>query len=363
MRTCIIILLLSSILVAQEDPRGAYKQAKTMRGQAKKDYASEQASRFASSATGSDHRYMGYLWRWAGEPSKAADSSAAYLAEPTTTNPKNRAVEMLNRVISLLEAKRWSDVPAATGQYYSEFSGQKYTGRMRFSEGRAYRMMGNMVQAIEAFEKGSVAGYKLCNYEIVDSYVQLGRYQDASTAASETDDGSSRYSSLVRALPNLGKPMPKLPFDFWAGTELALSEVKEKPAVFAFWTTMGGKSRRLIHGVTNKWQETYSGKVNCIGPAVYVKFDPTTMRIVDEMTSATEQSFIADWHSQYNVKYSLALLSDSTLHELCGIDPAKPVLPAFAVSDKQGRLRYVRVGGSAWEIEAVETMIKRVASE
>jgi len=59
----------------------------------------------------------------------------------------------------------------------------------------------------------------------------------------------------------------------------------------------------------------------------------------------------------------LCTLKDSTLHDFCGVDPAHPVLPAFALGDAKGRLRYVRVGAGPWASEAMELMIKRVLSE
>ena len=51
------------------------------------------------------------------------------------------------------------------------------------------------------------------------------------------------------------------------------------------------------------------------------------------------------------------------LHDLCGVDPAYPALPAFAMSGKKGRLRYVRVGPEAATIEALESMSNRLLKE
>ena len=87
------------------------------------------------------------------------------------------------------------------------------------------------------------------------------------------------------------------------------------------------------------------------------------MKTVDEMSPSTEQGFVEDWHDQYEVEYPLVLMSDDALHTFCGVDPFRPALPAFAISDKKGVLRYVRVGSSAYELEAVEAMLTRITSE
>ncbi|MHC4549307.1 MAG: hypothetical protein ACYTEZ_11085 [Planctomycetota bacterium] len=364
-RIALTLFLLTPLLTAQDDPRDAYKQAKGMRRKSeKKAYAADAAARFAATAQGNDHRYMGYLWRWAGEPGKSADSFGAYLAEVKDTKPQNRALAMLERAISLVDARRFGAVPSAAQEYYGEFPGHKYIGRIRFYEARAHRMEGRLDRALDAFQAGAVAGHGPSKYEKVDCLIQLGRYREAGAAAREQDDGSARYSTLMRAMPNLGLPLPKPAFDYWTGTELAWAEVKERPVVWSFWSTMAKyRLNQGIHEITNTWRRDYSGKVHCIGPAVYLKFDPVSMKYVDDMTQRDEQEFISDWYEQYKLEYPLVLMSDASLHERCGINPDKPALPAFALSDKKGVLRYVRVGGSDWEVEAVEAMMRQLIKE
>lgn len=363
-RILLSLFLLAPFLAAQDGPRDAYKRGRVMRGEKQKQFAAEQAAMFAGTAKGNDHRYMGYLWRWAGEHGKAADSFGAYLREMASAKAKNRELIAFERTRSLVDARQWGAVPTAAQDYLAEFRGQKRTGWIRFLEGRAYRATGKLDLALDAFQGAEVAGDKRATYETVDCLVQLGRYREAIKAANEKDDGSTRFSTMIRALPNLGLPLPKrLAFDFWAGTELATSEVKETCALWAFWSTNGGRSRKLIHQVANNWQKKYKGKLNCIGPHAYTKFDPFAMKTIDDMSPATEQQFVSDWHDQYEVEYPLVLMADNALHALCGVDPYKPALPSFAISDKKGVLRYVRVGSSAFELEAVEAMLSRVTSE
>jgi len=363
-RTFLFLLLLAPLLTAQDDARAAYKRGRTMRGEQKKQFAAEQAATFAGTASGNDHRYMGYLWTWAEEHGKAADSFGAYLREMTSAKPKNRELIAFERTRSLVNAKRWGAVSTAAQDYLREFRGQKRTGWIRFLEGRAHRASGKLDLALDAFQGAEVADYKNAKYEMVDCLVQMSRYREAIALAREKDDGSSRFATMLRALPSLGLPLPKrLAFDHWAGTELATSEVKEKPALWAFWSTNGGKSRRLIHKITNHWSNRFKGKLHCLGPHVYTKFDPSEMRTVEEMSPSAEQGFVEDWHDQYGVEYPLVLMSNDALHELCGVDPLRPALPTFAISDKKGVLRYVRVGSLPYELEAVEAMLTKVTSE
>ena len=364
-RTLLFLLLLAPLLAAQDTAQAAYKRGRTMRGEKQKQFAAEQAARFAGIAKGNDHRYMGFLWRWAGEDGKAADSFGAYLREMASAKAKNRELISFERTRSLVDAKRWGAVPAAAQDYLAEFRGQKRTGWIRFLEGRACRATGKLEQALESFQGAEIAGDKRAKYETVDCLVQLGKYPEASQALNDKDDGSSRFATMRRALPNLGLPLPKrLAFDYWAGTELATSEVMEKPALWAFWSTKNTrKSMWLIHRVANEWATQFKGKLNCLGPHAYTKFDPIKMKTVDEMSAATEQGFVADWYDQYKLEYPLVLMADHALHARCGVDPLLPALPAFAVSDKKGVLRYVRVGSSDFELEAVEAMLTRVTSE
>lgn len=363
-RTFLSLLLLASFLGAQDSPRDAYKRGRVMRGEKKKQFAAEQAAIHASTAKGNDHRYMGYLWRWAEEYGKAADSFGSYLREMASAKAKNRELISFERTRSLVDAKQWGAVPTAAQDYLAEFRGQKRTGWIRFLEGRAYRSTGKLDLALDAFQGAAIAGDKRAKYETVDCLVQMGRYREAITAANEKDDGSTRFSTMIRALPNLGLPLPKrIAFDFWTGTELANSEVKETCALWAFWSTNGGRSRRLIHRRANAWQKQFKGKLHCIGPHAYTKFDPFAMKTIDDMSPATEQGFVSDWYEQYEVEYPLVLMADNALHSLCGVDPYRPALPTFAISDKKGVLRYVRVGASTFELEAVQAMLVRVTSE
>ncbi|MHC4491996.1 MAG: hypothetical protein ACYTDU_10265 [Planctomycetota bacterium] len=363
-RTLLSLFLLASFLAAQDSPRDAYKRGRGMRGAKQKQFAAEQAAMFASTAKGNDHRFMGILWQWAGEHGKAADSFGAYLREMPSAKAKNRERIAFERTRSLADAKRYGAVSAAAQDYLAEFRGQPRTGWIRFIEGRAYRASGKLDLALDAFQGAEVAGYKNAKYETVDCLVQMSRYREATKAANEKSDGSTRFATMTRALPNLGLPLPKrLAFDYWAGTELATSEVKEKPALWAFWSTNGGKSRRLIHRVTANWAKQFKGKLNCIGPHAYTKFDPVTMQTVEDMLPAAEQGVINEWYDQYEVEYPLVLMSDNALHALCGVDPYLPALPSFAISDKKGVLRYARVGASGFELEAVEAMLTKVTSE
>ncbi len=363
-RTLLFLFLLAPLLTAQDSLQAAYKRGVRMRGRKQKQFAAEQVAVFAGTAKGNDHRYMGFLQFWAGGYGKAADSFGAYLREMPQAKAKNRELIAFEWTRSLVDARRWGAVSAAAQDYLAEFRGQKRTGWIRFLEGRAYRASGKLDLALDAFEGADVAGHKSARYETVDCLVQMGRYREAIKAADEKNDGSTRFATIIRALPNLGLALPKrLAFDFWAGTELATSEVKERAALWAFWSTNGGRSRKLIHKVANNWAKQFKGKLHCIGPHAYTRFDPFSMKTVDDMSPAAEQGFVRDWYDQYEVEYPLVLMSDNALHERCGVDPYKPALPSFAISDKKGVLRYVRVGASAWELEAVEAMLTKVTSE
>ncbi len=100
-----------------------------------------------------------------------------------------------------------------------------------------------------------------------------------------------------------------------------------------------------------------------MGPALYVKFNPTNMKTIGDMSKREEQGYISGWKDQYYLKYNLIVLNNTVLHALCGVDPAYPALPAFAMSDNKGRLRYVRVGPEAATTEAIDAMFRRLLKE
>jgi len=361
-RIVLTLLILTSALLAQEDVKAAYKQAHAMRGDAQKTFAAEQAARFDGQAAPADNLYLGYLWTYAENWSKAAEAFAAFLkAEPKSVNAPNA---LLQEAICLCSCGRYGEVPAVVKTFRDEHSGHKYLPRMRFCEGRALRMTGDLEGALAAFRAGSTGGFENAHYEVVDCLLQLGRYDEAKSVMAEQGGTSTRYTTARAALPHLGQPLPKaLPFDFWTGTELASAELHEQPVVFDFWSTKGGRSRNLIHELGNRWAKEYAGKVLVVGPTVYLKFDPVTMKTEDDMTPKAEQEIVSSWSEQYGVKYPLVLLKGNDLHELCGVDPETPALPCFAVTDKKGVLRYVRVGSADFELEAVEAMLRRVAGE
>jgi len=357
-----LLLLFAARAHAGDDLRAIYAHAKRLKDEHRKEYAAKQAARFADTTDAKDQIYVGYLWSWAGEWDRAARAFRAYL-RGAGPKARNRRTAMVERARMLIESGRWDDVPEAVQQYRDEFSGTRHVGRMLFYLGRARRVQGDAERAHEAFRLAARAGHDLSGYEVADALVQLGRYDEARKAAAEFGDGSARFAALTTALPAFGKKLPKLDLDYWTGRELARSELFAKPALYGFWSSKAGRVRHTIHAAMNGWAEAFGSRLHVIGPTVYARFDPHEMRTEEEMSPDEERGLVSAWHEQYGLRYPLVLVGDGRLHDLCGVDTERPTLPAFALSDRKGRLRYVRVGGSDWALEAVEAMVKRLVAE
>jgi tetratricopeptide (TPR) repeat protein len=361
-RALFAVLLLILPAAAQERVRDAFILAQLKQGRQRRKFAAEQAARFDGTVSGPDRVYLAYLWYWANNWAKTADAFGAWLAE-TKDEPEIRAKAMLHHTHALVEAKHWPQVPGAAKAYFVEFPGQEHTARIRFYEGRALRVIGKLEGAREAFRKGAQKGHDLCSYEEADCLVQLGRYDEALAVAESNRARSPRFEGLLRALPNLGKKLPTLPFDHWTGKRIVMSEIRARPAVFAFWLTRATTANDVTHRLMNGWAQANKGKLHVVGATIYTKFDPHEMRLKPDMTVQEERDWIWQWFEEYNLNYPLVLLSKNTLHDLCGIPAVTPTLPAFALTDRKGRLRYVRVGASAWAIEATEAMLQRLVAE
>ena len=357
-----IALLLAVSIAAGQDVKDSYNKAKRKRGQAKQQFAAEWAEEHDGTVKGIGYLYLGLLWQYAENWDKAVDAFRGYLqgAKPTSKSRPRAVLEITN---SQLRAKKYADAAATAKEFLQKFKNHAYRGRVFYAQGRARRAQGDMEGSLSAFRKGNAAKHKLCAYEVADCLLQLGRYEDVKIHAEETNTDAGRWKTLLTALPNMGKPLPKLDIDFWAGRDLGMGEIKAKPTLWSFWTTKVGNMRDVIHDITNDITRRFSGKVHVLGPALYVKFNPTNMKSVGDMSKNEERGYISGWKSEYNIQYNLCLLNDSALHALCGVDPAYPALPAFAISDNKGRLRYVRVGPEAATTEAIDAMFRRLLKE
>jgi tetratricopeptide (TPR) repeat protein len=362
-RIGIALLLLATAALAQGSAKEAYKKAKRMRGSRKTDFCAEQAALFAGTTSGKDLFYLARLWHFAGQWDKAVGAYDGYLREAGASG-KNRETVLVYKADALLDARTWTAVAAAARDYLTSVPGGKYTGRMHFYIGRAQRMLGQMDEALASFRTGAQASHDICPYEIIDTLVQLGRYDEAKAAVAATGSTKPRYEVLRKALPNLGNPIVKnLKIDFWAGRSLALSELMERPTLYSFWSTKVAGARDRIHHATNALHARYRKEIHVLGAATYLKFDPINMRTKEDMSDEEEQDYVMGWKDQYELTYTLVLMGDDSLHLLCGQDPQYPALPCFALTDKLGRLRYVRVADGVWGNEAVEAMIQRVLKE
>jgi tetratricopeptide (TPR) repeat protein len=362
-RIGIALLLLATAVLAQETVKEAYRKAKRMRGSRKANFCAEQAAKFAGTTSGTDYFYLARLWHYAEEWRKAVEAYDGYVRE-AGPDGKNRETVMVYKSDALLDGRLWTEVSSAARDYLTNFPGGKYSGRMHFYIGRAQRMMGRMDEALASFRTGAQAAHDICPYEIIDTLVQLGRYDEARAAVDRSGSTKPRYEVLRKALPNLGQPIIKnVAIDFWSGRSLARSELMERPTLYSFWSTKVGAARDRIHRSTNALHARYRKDVHVLGVATYLKFDPIHMRTKEDMSDEEEQDYVTGWQDQYDLTYTLVLMSDDNFHILCGQDPNYPALPCFALTDKQGRLRYVRVSGGPWGDEAVEAMIQRLLKE
>ncbi|MHC4959183.1 MAG: hypothetical protein ACYTGN_12510 [Planctomycetota bacterium] len=362
MRRAFLALVLAASFVTAGDAKDAYNKAKRKRGAEKKEFAAEQAAALEGSVNGLEHLYMGLLWQYAENWDKAVASFRGYLdgAKPKAKSRPRAVLEIAN---SQVNGRKYADAVQTATEFVEAFPGHAYAARLRYAQGRALRAKGDVEGALAAFRKAPE--HKLCIYEVADGLMQLGRYADVKAYAAESSSGgAARWSTLLAALRNLGQPLPKkLPIDYWSGRDLGMAEIYAKPVVWSFWTTKVGNARDPIHAMTNGLARRFKGKIHVLGPAVYLQFNPIDMRAEPDMDKKVEQDYVDGWRSEFKLAYDLIVLDDNTLHKLCGVDPAYPALPAFAISDKKGVLRYVRVGPEQATTEAVAAMLERLLKE
>jgi tetratricopeptide (TPR) repeat protein len=355
-----LALLLAVSVAAAADVKGAYNTAKRKRGAEKKEFAREQATALEGQVDGVGYVYLGLLWQFAEDWDKAVVAFRAYLdvSKPTGKSRPRALLEIAN---SQVNGGKFADASATATEFLQAHAGHAYAGRVRYAQGRALRARGDVKGALGAFMKGDTAEHKLCTYEVADCLMQLGRYDDLKAHVGSATGDAARWKTLRKALPNLGQPLPKkLPIDYWSGRDLGMSEIYAKPVLWSFWTTKVGNARDQIHDMTNELARRFKGKAHVLGPAVYLQFNPVDMRAEPGMDRKVEQDYVDGWRSEFKLRYDLIVLDDNTLHDLCGIDPAYPALPAFAVSDRKGVLRYVRVGPERAATEAVAAMLERL---
>jgi len=338
-----------------------YRLAKLKFGAERQKFAREQARRLDGKVSGRDHLYHAYLWQYAGDWGRAAESFRAYLQQAEKSSA-NRVRAMVQRTRSLVEARVWESVQPAAEKFLAAYPGHEQTGRVLFYLGRAHRMSGRLEKALEAFRRGARAKHAHAPYEVADCLVQLGRYAEAKKAVAKAGGGLNA-ATLARALPNLGQPLPVLPLDHWVGgRRIVMAELRRRPVIFGFWSTKSTTTKAITHKAMNGWTAEFKGRLWIVGPTTYAQFDPYRMVTNPDMGQDEERNWVTTWHGEYALRYRLVLLTDDSLHKLCGIEDAKfPPLPCFALTDEDSNLRYVRVGGSAWALEATEAMVRRLA--
>lgn len=356
----IFSLCLAAAVLHAESVKDAYKHAKRLRGDAKAEYAAQKAAEYDGQVSGADLMYLGFLWEYAGKLEKADDALRGFI--DSGEGSKNRPLVMVMRARLLNEMGAYSKVGPVADLFLQQYAGHRYQAQLRFEYGRALRLLGKTEDALKQFETCAKIGYTHAPPEVVDCLLQLGRYDEA-VAEAKKKPGDSDFAMVIAVADHFGKPLPNANFDFWTLKDLALAEIKEKPTVFAFWSMKARRANEILHAATNGWVARFKDAINAVGPTVYEQFDPSTMRTVDTMTKKDEQGFATSWAGQYKVNYPLVLMGDNKLHEFCGYDLEHPVLPAFAVTDKKGVLRYVRVGSSDWALESVRAMLERLVKE
>lgn len=357
----LLLLGLAAAVAAQDVAiRLVYHHAKRLTGEHRAKFAAERAAEYQGKAAGADLLYLAYLWSFAGETARAADTFAAYLREAGRA-ARNRPVAMFERVRALAQLGRWDEVPPQAAAFANEHPTHSLLGRMRFYVGRARRAQARLVEARREFEAAVRAGHDVARYEVADCLVQLGEYDLAGRALDGLDSTAARV--LKAALPHLGKPWPRVEVGHWAGAAPAATAMFKQPTALVFWSMKSTQMRDRVHAAGNALAQRFAGKVLVIGPTTYEQFDPSRMRTDMEMSPREEEGFVTNWHKDYGLQYPLAMLDGDALHTRCGLDPLRPALPSFAVGDADGKLRYVRVGGSAWALEAVESMLRVVTSE
>lgn len=370
MRTALPLLALlpflpATVFAQDSGIQAAYKQLKGLKGEERQKFAAEQAAAFEGKVSGRDLLYLGFFYVEAENWEKAAPALGTYL-EAAAADDKMRPVAAASRVEALTELGQHAEAATAAAAFDKDFPGDRHSAKVHWCLGRSLRTRGRLAEAVEEFRKAAGAGSEDAAADQFDALVLLGRFDDARAAAKALADIEQKgmtWRTIARMAANLGKPVPDFAFDAWAGDALTMEQIRAKPTVFVFWSTMAQKAGPKIHKIAGDLVSHCAGKANVLGPAAYLKFDPYEMKEKEGATKEEEQGWVKEWAKQYGLPYPLAVASDTSLHDFFGVDVKKPLLPAFAMTDKKGVFRYLRVGGATADRESLFAAASFLAGE
>lgn len=366
-RSIASLLVLAALVCAQESAKDVYKELQSKRGDEARKYAEEKGAALEATAKGKDLAYLGMIWMRVDNWEKVLAAFDGFLSA-TKAGDTNRSLALAEKVHALVELRRHEQVPDAAKAFLSEFPGtDKNAGRVHWYHGRALRGLGKLEEALAPFKSAAAEKHEVAPNDVVDTYIQLGIYDKAKEYLESRQEGegnpSTHDATVLRMLTNLGKPWPEINFDHWAGTSHTMEEMRGKVTLLVFWSTKANRTKDVIHRLGSAFAKNAGDNLLVFGPTIYTKFDPVDMKDKAEATAKDEQGWVDEWVKQYQLPYSLCLVADSSLHTFCGVDPEKPLLPAFAVGDKKGNLRYFRLGAAQWDFEAIDGMVRKLISE
>ncbi len=150
-------------------------------------------------------------------------------------------------------------------------------------------------------------------------------------------------------------PLPELEVTEWIDrAPVKLSELRGKVVLLDFWAHWCGPCRYTLPNLT-QWHQKYKDKgLVILGVTRY--FGHGHQR---PMTPAQELVYLREFKKRNGLPYGILVEDGSGNDFNYGVNS----IPMSFLIDRQGRLRYISPGAAEEEIEALDTMIKKLVEE
>jgi tetratricopeptide (TPR) repeat protein len=316
--------------------------------------------------TGKDLIWLGKIWHRGQEYRKAIAKLEDFLK--FVPDEKNRETVEKNRELAydvLMESqqkiKDWAKAVEAAERYRKDFPNGKLLAESWDNQGRYHRMGGEKEKALVAFKNAADMKLRSGIVDLVDVHMAEGRIDEAKATLAkyleEEIQGKEQYFiPLQTFLGAIGTEGPSLEAAQSVGKDPAPSQWKGKPAVFLNWTlqTPNGDSRLQRLFVLGR---EFSGKANFAGIMKFVKWNPDTKKVEEDLTPEKETEWMRLFISQSNLRIPPCIALPASVHE----GMRQKFEGQMTVLDHEWKFRYMRINDTTdYDIDAVHLAAQRV---
>lgn len=167
---------------------------------------------------------------------------------------------------------------------------------------------------------------------------------------------ASMMSRFERQLTLIGETAPEITVDKWlTPTTMNLSQLRGKVILLDFWATWCAPCIESFPKLS-EWQEIYGDKgLVIIGLTRYYG----TVEAGEEATPAAELNYLKKFRAEKQMNYHVAVTKDKTTQDKYGANS----LPTAVLIDRQGKIRFSKIGSSEDNEQQLERKINELLAE